>query len=64
MGEILTVTQVAALLQMSKGQIYEMTKEHTRSGDVRENPLPAMKIGASVRFRKKDIDAWLEKLAA
>lgn len=61
--EILTVTELSAMLKMSKTQIYEMTKTRTRSGAMREHPIPVLKINGNVRFRKSDIEAWLEKLA-
>lgn len=63
MTEILTVAEVAALLKMSKGQIYEMTRARTRSGAMRENPLPVVKINGNVRFVRSDIEIWIEKLA-
>jgi excisionase family DNA binding protein len=62
--EILTVAEVAAMLKMSRGQVYEMTKERTRSGAMRDNPIPFLKINGNVRFRKNDIEAWIEKLVA
>ncbi len=40
MNDILTVEEVATLLRLSKSQVYELTKPRTRSGDVRENPIP------------------------
>lgn len=63
MTDILTVDDVAALLKMTKRQVYEMTCERTRSGAMRTNPIPVLKINGNVRFRKQDIDGWLEKLA-
>jgi excisionase family DNA binding protein len=60
--EILTVTELAALLKMSKAQVYELTKERTRSGVMRNNPIPFLKINGNVRFRKVDIDGWLGNL--
>ena len=63
MGEILTVDEIAALLKMSKGQIYEMTKERTRTGSMKDHPLPVLKINGNLRFRKVDIDGWLGRLA-
>ena len=63
MTEILTVTELAAMLKMSKRQIYEMTNTRTRTGSMRENPLPVLKINGNVRFRRSDIEAWIEKLA-
>ena len=62
--EILKVEEVAALLKMSRSQIYELTKERTRSGDTRKHPLPVLRIGSSVRFRRADVEDWIEKLAA
>jgi excisionase family DNA binding protein len=62
MTEILTVAELAAVLKMSKSQIYEMTNRRTRTGSMREHPLPVLKINGNVRFRKSDIEAWLEKL--
>ena len=60
--EILTVAELAAMLKMSKTQVYEMTRVRTRSGAMRQHPIPAMKINGNIRFRKGDIEAWLEKL--
>jgi excisionase family DNA binding protein len=62
--EILTVAEVAAMLKLSKSQIYEMTNKRTRTGSIRENPIPYLRLGRSLRFRKSDIEAWLEKLVA
>jgi predicted DNA-binding transcriptional regulator AlpA len=58
----MTVDEVASLLRVSKWHVYELAKVRTRSGDVRSNPLPCLRIGSLVRFRKSDVDAWLEKL--
>jgi predicted DNA-binding transcriptional regulator AlpA len=62
--EILTVADLAAMLKMSKGQIYEMTNQRTRNGNMREHPLPVLKINGNLRFRKSDVEDWIEKLAA
>jgi len=61
--EILTVKEVAALLRVSLSQIYEMTHRRTRNGEVREHPLPCVRIGTAVRFVRKDIEEWVEKMA-
>jgi predicted DNA-binding transcriptional regulator AlpA len=60
--EILTVDEVASLLKISKYHVYELAKERTKSGDIRDNPLPCVRLGKSVRFRKTDIESWIEKL--
>ena len=62
--EILTVEELAALLKMSKKQIYTMSETRTRTGVMREHPLPALKINGNLRFRKAAIDEWLLKLEA
>ena len=59
--EILTADDVAKLLRISKYSVYELAKSRTRQGDVRTNPLPAVRIGAALRFRKSDLDEWLER---
>lgn len=64
MIEILTVAELAAMLKMSKNQVYEMTRERTRSGAMRDNPIPVVKINGNVRFRKSDVEDWIEKLVA
>ena len=64
MTEILTVAELATMLKMSKGQIYEMTSTRTRTGSMRENPIPVLRINSNIRFRKSDIEDWIEKLAA
>ena len=60
--ELLTVAELAAMLKMSKSKIYDLMNERTRAGDVREHPLPVLRIGGSVRFIRSDIESWLEKL--
>jgi predicted DNA-binding transcriptional regulator AlpA len=60
--EILTVKEVAAMLRLSVSQIYELTRPRTKSGDLREHPIPVLRIGTAVRFVRKDVEEWLEKL--
>ena len=61
--DILTAQEVATLLKISKRQVYELVKERTHSGEKREHPLPVLRIGSSVRFRKSDVEEWVENLA-
>ena len=63
MGEILTVTEVASLLKMSKRQVYTMCETRTRIGSMKDHPLPVLKINGNLRFRKADVDSWLARLA-
>ena len=61
--EILTVKEVAVMLRLSVSQVYELTKPRTRSGDKREHPLPVLRIGTAVRFIRKDVEEWVERMA-
>lgn len=63
MDEILTVKELAATLKISKSQVYELTNERPRTGDLRENPIPVLRLGTTVRFRRSDVDSWLAGLA-
>ena len=60
--EILTVDEVAALLKMSKRQIYTMCETRTRTGSMKDHPLPVLKINGNVRFNKEAVNEWLAKL--
>jgi predicted DNA-binding transcriptional regulator AlpA len=60
--EILTITELAALLKMSKKQIYTMCETRTRNGAMKNYPLPVLKINGNVRFLRKDVDSWLARL--
>jgi predicted DNA-binding transcriptional regulator AlpA len=60
--EILTVVELAKLLKMSKKQIYTMTETRTRTGAMKDHPLPVLRINGNLRFVRKDVDSWLERL--
>jgi predicted DNA-binding transcriptional regulator AlpA len=62
--ELLTVKDIMLMLKMSKSKVYELTKERTLAGDLRRHPLPCVRIDGSVRFRRDQVEAWIEKLAA
>jgi hypothetical protein len=64
MSEILTITELAALLKMSKRQIYTMCETRTRNGSMKDRPLPVLKINGNLRFRKVDVDSWLTRLVS
>jgi predicted DNA-binding transcriptional regulator AlpA len=63
MGEILTIDELAALLKMTRRQIYTMCETRTRNGAMKDHPLPVLKINGNLRFRKSDVDSWLMLLA-
>lgn len=51
-GDILSIRQLSEYLMVSEKTIYRMLER---------NRLPAVRIGAQWRFRKRDIDAWLDE---
>ncbi|MEO8054500.1 MAG: helix-turn-helix domain-containing protein [Acidobacteriota bacterium] len=51
-GDILTIRQLSEYLMVSEKTIYRMLDK---------NLLPAVRVGAQWRFRKKDVDAWLDE---
>jgi predicted DNA-binding transcriptional regulator AlpA len=59
--EILTVNDLAKALQLSRSQIYDLTRHR---GQVRqEHPLPLLRIATNLRFRKRDVIEWLDNLS-
>jgi PTS system nitrogen regulatory IIA component len=51
-GEILNIKQLSEYLMVSEKTIYRM---------VDKGLLPALRIGSQWRFRKRDIDGWLDE---
>ena len=50
-GELMTLQEVAEYLKLSQRTIY---------GYAQRGVLPGIKIGTAWRFRKADLDAWIE----
>lgn len=50
--QLMKIIEVAAYLRLSRDTVYRMAQE---------GQLPASKIGAQWRFRREEIDAWLEQ---
>ena len=51
MSELLSVPEVARMLNVSRGSVYNMT----RSGRI-----PAIRVGSMFRFVPAEIEAWLD----
>ncbi len=49
---LLTVKDIADLLQLSQVKVYRMISDHG---------LPSIKIGGSRRFRPSEVYAWIEQ---
>jgi len=52
MDKWLTLEQIAEYLQMSTSSIYKMAQA---------SKIPAYKVGRQWRFKKEEIDKWVEK---
>jgi predicted DNA-binding transcriptional regulator AlpA len=58
-AEYMTLGDVSALLQMDRTAIRQMTEARAQASTV--NPLPFIRIGKNLRFKRSDIVAWLER---
>jgi len=52
-GEIMTLEETAKYLKIGKSTLYKMA---------REGKIPAVKIANQWRFRKEDINKWLQEI--
>ena len=52
--KLLTVTDVAAILGLSKVKVYELLKQ-------RPNGLPSVKIDGARRVQPRKLEAWIEQ---
>jgi excisionase family DNA binding protein len=50
--ELITIKEVADFLQIAEKTIYRLAAE---------GKIPAFKVGGSWRFKRKEIEDWLEK---
>ena len=51
MDSLLTIEEVATFLNLSRDTVYRMAQV---------GKIPASKVGTQWRFRKRDIDGWLD----
>lgn len=60
--EILTPDEVKAMLKLSSRRaVYELTRVRARVTHTK--PIPVIRIGSMLRFRKADVLTWLDELA-
>jgi predicted DNA-binding transcriptional regulator AlpA len=60
--DLLTIDECAALLKVKPPTVYEMTSQRGRARS--PYPLPVLRLNSKcLRFRKQDIEAWLERIA-
>lgn len=56
LSEFLTADEAASWLKLSRSQIYKLVHRAKKGDGI---PIPFLRIGASVRFRRSDLEAWL-----
>jgi len=61
MCEVLTVQDVATMLQMSKRQVFMLCREHVRENQ--KFPIPRIVIHGQLRFVRSLIEEWIAKLS-
>jgi predicted DNA-binding transcriptional regulator AlpA len=61
MNDILTLEELSDWLKMKPSQIYTMCR--TRSQERMANPLPVLRINSNLRFRRSDIEKWLDQIS-
>jgi predicted DNA-binding transcriptional regulator AlpA len=57
--EYMTLGDISALLQMDRTAIRQMTEARAQASTV--NPLPFIRIGKALRFKRSEVIAWLER---
>jgi excisionase family DNA binding protein len=57
--EILTIAELAKMLKVDPAKVYEMTRK--RFGRRRGFVLPKFRVGRELRFRRRDVEQWIEQ---
>jgi excisionase family DNA binding protein len=54
---VLSLSEAASLLGLTKQQLYQLTRERSRCRQAR--PLPFLRLGKRLAFRRESIEAWI-----
>jgi predicted DNA-binding transcriptional regulator AlpA len=57
--EILTLDELARILKVKRSKVYEITRK--RFSRRRGFALLKFRVGRELRFRRKDVDEWIER---
>ena len=60
MPDILTRADLAQILQVKPRAIYSLTRARAKN----VNPLPVLRLPIGLRWRRQDVESWLERCAA
>ena len=52
-GDLMTIAQVAELVGLRKAAFY--------NGDAGTREIPFIRLGGSIRYRRRDVEEWLER---
>jgi excisionase family DNA binding protein len=59
-SDLMTVREAAEYLRISRSQLFDLTRHR---GRVRmQLPIPCIRFGSRLRFRRSSLDAWLTRL--
>jgi len=57
---LLSISEAASLLGLNTQQLYQLTRRRSR---VRHsNPIPCVKLGKRLAFRKESLERWIAEL--
>ncbi len=57
---LLSISEAAGLLGLTKEQLYQLTRERSR---VRQRlPIPHLRLGKRLFFRRESLEAWVNAL--
>lgn len=59
-SDIMDVREAAAYLRLSVSALYDLTR--SRANARMPHPIPAIRLGKSLKFRRSSIDHWLSIL--
>ena len=57
---LMTMDEAAAFLRVSRASLYEQTRNRARIRQAK--PLPHIRIGKRIIFRRESLEQWLKEL--
>ncbi len=59
---VISISEAAALLGLTKQQLYEICRTRSRVRQAR--PIPYVRLGKRLAFRKESLERWIAELEA
>jgi excisionase family DNA binding protein len=59
---VISISEAASLLGLTKEQLYELTRERSRVRSV--HPIPFLRLGKRIAFRRESLERWITALEA